>query len=124
MSRERSELNDTGRATAQWQDGRRQKKCSAVCPSKARELLKCLKVFFEKEQTRFAASFRILRNVMYLTKIVELFTGISLFNLFFCFLSCFRVRIHLYNQSLTITQMVLFTVIDGAFYGNRWCFLR
>jgi len=41
ISRERSELNNTGRATALWQDGRRQKKYSAIYLSNARELLRC-----------------------------------------------------------------------------------
>jgi len=54
---ERSELNHTELTATGLFNGRRQKKCSAICPSYARELLKCLKVYFEKEQTMFATSF-------------------------------------------------------------------
>ncbi|HEM7134703.1 TPA: hypothetical protein U2I51_004227 [Providencia rettgeri] len=57
IGRERSELNNTKFTATELFNGRRQKKCSAIRPSNARELLKCFKVCFEKEQTMFATSF-------------------------------------------------------------------
>ena len=89
QSRERSELNFTKRTAIQSLDGRRQKKCSASCPSlrgSYRSILGGGKVCFEEEQTVFATSFYHTES---LTQVFSYPQGWDLFFFIFSILSLF-----------------------------------
>lgn len=50
INREQSELNNTEISATLWRNGRRQKKCSAICPNNARELLSVLRYVLKRSK--------------------------------------------------------------------------